>query len=62
MPQQRITPVCLVNGVYNEKESVIRVTRLSGVAVYALSGFDKKVFQSLTTNKNREKVCILHSD
>ncbi len=52
----------LVNGAKNEKESVIRVTRLSGVDVYALSGSDKKVFQSLTTNRNREKICTLLSD
>lgn len=52
----------MVNGAKNEKESVIRVTRLSGVDVYALSGSDKKVFQSLTTNKNREKINTLLSD
>lgn len=52
----------MVNGVKNEKESVIRVTRLSGVDVYALSGSDKKVFQSLNTNKIRERICTLLSD
>ncbi|MDR7811828.1 hypothetical protein [Lacrimispora sp.] len=52
----------MVNGAKNEKDSVIRVTRLSGVDVYALSGSDKKVFQSLTTNKNKEKICTLLSD
>jgi len=52
----------MVNGAKNEKESVIRVTRLSGVDVYALSGSDKKVFQSLTTNKIRERICTLLSN
>ncbi len=49
----------MVNGINNEKESVIRVTRLSGVAVYALSGSDKK--NSVTHYEQKQRISFYNA-
>ncbi|GLC82680.1 hypothetical protein [Lacrimispora brassicae] len=49
----------MVYGAKNEADSVIYVTRRSGLDVYVLSGSEKKLFQSLITEESREKVHAL---
>ena len=51
-----------ISGAKNEEESVINVTRLSGENVYSMSGSDKKVYKTLISNENKDKVNALFLD
>ncbi len=48
-----------ISGAQNEEESMIRVTRLSGEDVHSMSGSEKKVFKTLISKENRDKVNAL---
>jgi len=51
-----------ISGAKNEEESIIRVARLSGEDVHSMSGSEKKVFKTLISNENRDKVNALLLD
>lgn len=51
-----------IGGAKNEEESVINVTRLSGENVYSMSGSEKKVYKTLISNENKDKVNALLLD
>jgi len=51
-----------ISGAKNEEESIIRVTRLSGEDVHSMTGSEKKVFKTLISNENRDKVNALRLD
>ena len=48
-----------ISGAKNEEESIIRVARLSGEDVHSMSGSEKKVFKTLISKENRDKVNAL---
>ena len=51
-----------ISGAKNEEESIICVARLSGKDVHSMSGSEKKVFKTLISNENRDKVNALLLD
>jgi hypothetical protein len=51
-----------ISGAKNEEESVINVTRLSGENVHSMSSSDKKVYKTLISNENKDKVNALLLD